>query len=1385
MGLVLILAAGYTVLSIYLNSTAFRHTVMQQVNAALDGRISLQGHTLALHAMRLELHGVQLNNAQGRSLARIEQVHLRLYWPALLHRTLHIKSLVLDKAEVNFHYDQSDRLQLVMPRSPSRPSDDNRTETQPWAVRIDDFKLRQGEIDFQRASKGWSGQLKGLAIAAQLDSRNAAGQVRLSAELLKWRQPETAFTLPTVQATATMEDNQPVSLSIQTPQSKLSVKGRIDLDATAPLLDMTADLKVDPAEFAPWLPASWEIKGPIQASLTSKGSLDDPTVTLKAAWDGAQAMGVTMDQVAADLRLHQRKFTLNRLHSRGHWGLMDITGIVDMKPVFGDRMDLANARWEDLVYELKLNGEDLRLDRLEKIPFPVGGTFQLQAQMTGSGLAAPGAAGEGRIALQATGITPRPGAPEAEGRLTAEITRNGDTFNLKRLQAVMDENTLEADARINITNRTIEQAQARLQWAQLEALGAWLGLQLPSGSGLLNLSCQGPFRQPAAQGDILVNAIKVGAYPLGRLVASARLDRQGMVKVNRAVLENQGSLIEGNGRIALFRPDGSLHKDPSLNADLAFQHLSPSDFGWPELGKSKFNGRLHLGGSLQRPSGTVTLDESDVEWGGFSGQAKAQAHWEDNRLTVSDLNLYKSASSIHLKGDAIWNRQEDGTFSGGPRIDARIEGRRISLQDFFPDYAGTIQLTGEVSGPSSDLNGGFEVSGTDLEALGQALHHLNIKGRLSDRKLHWDTLEIAVAEGQQFTSQGWFAFDRRFSLTMAADDIELAHVAALQRAYPVDGRLNLQLTASGSVDDPQMKAEATIGNPRLNQQPWEDFLLSAHLRDHRLKLDADLNFDLASEYRIDNGDFNLQANFNQSDLTPYLAVWAGSDWAGVLSGRLEAKGNRNQPEKIQGVLDLENAELVHQKRRILSAAHVSARIDNGRLEIPASRIALLENGYVNLSAEGRWSSKLKVESDGRFPLAALAPFVNTLEDAQGEINFKVLAQGPLDAMQWRARADLLETGFEIPGLVQRVEDLNGGLELTPGRLKVEKLSGDLSGGRFILDGQLQLKEWRPMGGQLALNAQALPLQWPDTMDVVINGDLLYKGSAETPSLSGRLILLEGSYYKDVKLNLLSTVTQTRRAVPVPTTYAVPDAVADTTLNVAVTHRYPLLVDNNVANLQIAPDLKLTGNLARPILSGRAEVVEGDVIFRRKSFEVKRGVVDFINPYKIEPNLDIVAAADIRQWQVSLSLSGTPDQMVFKLSSNPPASENDILSLILLGRTGTELVQGEGGSRQTTRQMLAALVATAWGEDVKKRSGVDILEVETGGGGDQQSADRVQVTVGKRLSRRLTLKYEVESGSEEVVQRAVSEYRFLEHLLASGFQDSTGGYGGELVFRIEF
>jgi autotransporter translocation and assembly factor TamB len=333
-----------------------------------------------------------------------------------------------------------------------------------------------------------------------------------------------------------------------------------------------------------------------------------------------------------------------------------------------------------------------------------------------------------------------------------------------------------------------------------------------------------------------------------------------------------------------------------------------------------------------------------------------------------------------------------------------------------------------------------------------------------------------------------------------------------------------------------------------------------------------------------------------------------------------------------------------------------------------------------------------------------------------------------------------------------------------------------------MDGTVPIDGMQPAGADLRIAAHALPLVWPDTMDAKIGADLTLKGDARQVVLQGQVVLLEGIYYKDFKLNLLSALTETQRPEPLPAQWQAPEWMEKIRLDVVITHRYPLLVDNNVARLEVAPDLKLTGSIARPLLDGRAQVTEGEIIFRKKSFTVKRGVVDFVNPYRIEPILDIQAESRIREWLIGLSAQGTPEQLKVRLSSDPPESDANILSLIVFGQTSSEF-SSNGGGGTTTGQMLAALVASTWGEDIQKETGLDILEVETGG--DTQGEDRIELTVGKKLTSRLTLKYALESKNNQLVQRAISEYRLLEHMSASGFQDTAGNYGGELLFRIEF
>ena len=95
------------------------------------------------------------------------------------------------------------------------------------------------------------------------------------------------------------------------------------------------------------------------------------------------------------------------------------------------------------------------------------------------------------------------------------------------------------------------------------------------------------------------------------------------------------------------------------------------------------------------------------------------------------------------------------------------------------------------------------------------------------------------------------------------------------------------------------------------------------------------------------------------------------------------------------------------------------------------------------------------------------------------------------------------------------------------------------------------------------------------------------------------------------------------------------------------------------------------------------------------------------------------------------------------------------------------------------------MASSFGTDIKKATGLDYLVVETSADETETDSDTIQVTMGKDLTERMTVKYTIGSGKDGYHQRTATEYKLIEYILLSGFQDTEGNYGGEIIFRVEF
>jgi translocation and assembly module TamB len=117
---------------------------------------------------------------------------------------------------------------------------------------------------------------------------------------------------------------------------------------------------------------------------------------------------------------------------------------------------------------------------------------------------------------------------------------------------------------------------------------------------------------------------------------------------------------------------------------------------------------------------------------------------------------------------------------------------------------------------------------------------------------------------------------------------------------------------------------------------------------------------------------------------------------------------------------------------------------------------------------------------------------------------------------------------------------------------------------------------------------------------------------------------------------------------------------------------------------------------------------------------------------------------------------------------------------------------EAGDSEKQAEALAAFLAGAMSGDIRKITGLDIVEVSTAETREETeeevagtSTGQSRITVGSKVSERLTLKYSVESGQYGLVQESATDYRLTDTMTVSGFQNNRGVFGGELIFRYEF
>jgi hypothetical protein len=217
------------------------------------------------------------------------------------------------------------------------------------------------------------------------------------------------------------------------------------------------------------------------------------------------------------------------------------------------------------------------------------------------------------------------------------------------------------------------------------------------------------------------------------------------------------------------------------------------------------------------------------------------------------------------------------------------------------------------------------------------------------------------------------------------------------------------------------------------------------------------------------------------------------------------------------------------------------------------------------------------------------------------------------------------------------------------------------------------------------------------------------------------------------------------------------------------------------NAELSGDLRLVKSGPHLVLTGQLTPLGGTLLFMGRTFEIRRGYVNFYGGDEMNPSFDLLLQADVDQVRVDIKLTGTADEPIVELTSDPMMSESDIMSLLLFGRRAGDLSSSQSGLlQQRTAEMLLVFGASKLQSQMSKELGVDIVTVQQ----STRQPDQSALVVGKYLNTRTLLKY------EQNLQKAGTYLIILEYILTKRiklqtFIDQASESGAEINWSKDY
>jgi translocation and assembly module TamB len=863
--------------------------------------------------------------------------------------------------------------------------------------------------------------------------------------------------------------------------------------------------------------------------------------------------------------------------------------------------------------------------------------------------------------------------------------------------------------------------------------------------------------------------------------------------------------FNANTRASQLRASGTLSSMAALKLSASTSDLAELRSVLEALGSSQhiplaLHGRASFtgiaSGKLRDATllGSLQAQDFDILMPATARQPARQVHWDS---LVADVQASQHVLAVHngvlTRGNTTINLDLSSALQHGKFVDsssfrARVDLHNADVQEIMAllgyDYpvTGTMNLFVNASGTKADPRGSGRVQLTNATIYGEPVERFNSDLRFADGLVEFNTLQLSHYEARVTGDASFNPSTHAVHFNLTGKNFDLARVSQLKKSrVDIGGNVEFTAVGSGTADAPVINAALTLHDLSFDGERAGDLMLDAVTQGSDLHVSGRSHFEQA-ELDVD-GDIHLRGDwpatlsfrFNHLDADSLLRSYTHARVTGhsAVAGTLTLNGPLRKPNELEVTAnlsdlyaDVEGIKVRNEGPVRLSIAHESLRLEP--FHLVGEDTDLTASGSMQLAGE----RQLDVRAQGKVNLKLIETF-NPDFTSSGIVTVDVTFVGTVSKPSLQGRMQIANAGIAYVDLPSALSDVNGSLIFSQDRLQIETLTARVGGGTVSFGGYATTYN-RQVNFDLVLHGQDVRLRYPPGVSSNTTADLHWVGSSTTSTLSG-----------DITVNKLSITpgfdfgAYLERAAQTSTLSQTNPLLNRIKLDVHIVTAPELRMQTASVRLSGDADLHLRGTAAKPVVLGRADVIEGEIYFNGTKYRLERGDVTFTNPVSTRPVLDLQASTHVRDYDITVNLNGEPDkQLKVNWRSEPPLPEADIIALLALGRTQEESAQlQQSGQSQFGQDASNALLSEALNATVSNRVqrlfGVSRIKIDPQGQNTETSAARgPQVTIEQQVANNLTLTYStaVSQASQQIIQ---VEYNLTRNVSIIGIRDQNG------------